>query len=285
MRGSLTAPEPFTTLTQYSEWAFRLMRQQPQNSSTGNPYSVRAVLRVLDILDVLQNSSDGVSLPQLAEAVGLPKSSMFRYLSTLEGRGYVDRDPENGSYRFGRAFLPSHTRHLQVMAARARPHLEELRDRFGETINLGVLDGNRVAYLEIVESPRAIRFTARKGDRDPIHSTALGKALASRLSDGAVRAILETEGMPQRTSRTITDSNVFLREIAVVREIGLAIDNGENEEDGRCVAVPIARSRLPAAISLSAPAQRFSLDGAEEVATALREVAKRLAGEIGGRDG
>jgi IclR family transcriptional regulator, acetate operon repressor len=256
------------------------MRQDTSRASGDTPYAVRAVLRVLDILDVLQSTPDGVALPRLAEAVGLPKSSTFRYLSTMEARGYVARDPATGNYRFGRAFLPSHTRRLQVMAARSRPLLQGLRDRFQETINLGVLDGNRVAYLEIVESTQAIRFATRTGDRDPVHSSALGKAICSQLPKDQVEAILKTEGMPQRTSRTITDPDVFLREIAVVREIGFAIDNGENEEDGRCVAVPIRGGRVRAAMSLSAPAQRFSLERAEEVAAALREAAGQVAHEL-----
>jgi IclR family acetate operon transcriptional repressor len=249
-----------------------------------SPYAVRAVLRVLDILDVLQNSPDGVGLPELSAAVGLPKSSAFRYLSTLEARRYVERDPVTGNYRFGRAFLPAHTRHLQVMAARARPLLVELRDRFEETINLGVLDGNRVAYLEIVESPKAMRLAARAGDRDPIHSTALGKAIASRLQEREVRAILAAEGMPQLTTRTITDPDRFLRELAAVRERGYALDNGENEEDGRCVAVPVPGSRVPAAISLSAPAGRFPPGSLEEVADALRAAAERVSVELRGTE-
>lgn len=221
-----------------------------------------------------------MALPQLAEAVGMPKSSAFRYLSTLEARGYVERDPGTGHYRFGRAFLPAHTRHLEVMAARAKPVLEELRDRFGETINLGVLDGNRVTYLEIVESRKAMRLAARKGDRDPIHSTALGKAIASRLSEREVRSILATEGMPQLTTRTITDPELFLRELAVVRDRGYAVDNGENEEDGRCVGVPVPSGRIPAAISLSAPASRFPMNGLGEVAASLRDAAELISREL-----
>lgn len=248
------------------------------------PYAVRAVLRVLDILDVLQRSDGGVPLPTLAAAAGLPKSSAFRYLATLEARGYVERDAATGHYRAAPRAFPSPPRHLEVLAATARPLLTALRDRFGETINLGVLEGHRVAYLEIVESPRAMRFAARVGDRDPIHSTALGKAIASLLPDRQVRAILAVEGMPQRTSRTITDPRAFLREVEGVRARGYAVDNGENEEDGRCIAVPVPGARVPAAISLSAPAARFSLDGVEGVAEALRETAARLAGESGGRD-
>jgi IclR family acetate operon transcriptional repressor len=258
------------------------MKQAPDSSTTGTQYAVRAVLRTLDIFEALQSSPDGVSLPALSEAVGLPKSSIFRYLSTLEARGYIERDRGSGHYRVGRALHPSTSEHLEALAARARPLLEGLRDRFGETTNLGVLDGRRVAYLEIVESPRAMRFAARKGDRDPIHSTALGKAIASRLLDRQVQRILADEGMPQLTSRTITDPGRFLKELAVVRDRGYATDNGENEEEGRCVAVPIPDGRLAAAISLSAPAARFSLSAIKKVAVALREVAVELPRDLGG---
>jgi IclR family transcriptional regulator, acetate operon repressor len=246
------------------------------------PYGIRAVLRVLDILDFLQGAPGGMALQPLADAVRLPKSSVFRYLSTLEARGYVERDAATGFYRLGRAFMPSRALHLEVLTARARPLLAALRDRFGETCNLGILDGNRVAYLEIVESPKAMRLAARKGDRDPIHSTALGKAIAAHLPAEQVRAILTAEGLPRRTGRTITSLDAFLRELAVVREQGFAMDNGENEEDGCCVAVPVPDSGVPVAISVSAPAQRFALDLVEQVAGALRETAGRLAAELGG---
>lgn len=243
-------------------------------------YEVRAVARALDILDLLHATQGGASLAEVARATRLPRSSAFRYLATLQARGYVERDGAEGRYRLGLALPGLRARHLEALAARARPYLEELRDRFHETINLAVLDGGRVAYLEIVESPLAMRFAARRGDRDPLHSTALGKVLAAQLGDDQVRRILAAEGMPQLTSRTITDPDGFLQEIEEVRSRGFAIDNGENEEGGRCVGVPVVGSRVPAAISLSAPAMRFSLERAEEVARELRRAATRLAAEL-----
>jgi IclR family acetate operon transcriptional repressor len=245
-------------------------------SGDGDRYAVRAVVRVMDILDLLQNSPDGRSLVDVSEAVGLPRSSAYRYLSTLETRGYVQRDGGTGLYRFGLAFLPSHGRHLEVLSARARPVMEELRDRLGETINLGVLDGNRVVYLEILESNRTVRLAARRGDRDPIHSTALGKAIASRIGSDAVVAILAAEGMPKRTSKTITEEARYLAELEKVRSRGFAVDLGENEEDGRCVAAPIQNSRVVAAISLSAPGARFEADLIEHIATELMAGARRI---------
>jgi IclR family transcriptional regulator, acetate operon repressor len=260
-----------------------IVPETPAATPAGTPYGIRAALRLLDILDFLQDAPDGSALQPLADAVGLHKSTVFRYLSTLAARGYVEHDRATGVYRLGRAFLPSRPLRLEVLAARARPLLATLRDRFEETCNLGMLDGNRVAYIEIMESPKAMRLAARKGDRDPIHSTALGKAVAAHLPTEQVRAILAAEGMPRRTSRTITSLDAFLRELAIVREQGFAVDNGENEEDGHCVAVPVSDSGLPVAISLSAPAPRFALDQAQQVAAALGATAERLATELGRR--
>lgn len=239
-------------------------------SGDGGPYAVRAVLRVIDILELLENAPLGVGLGRVTAVTGLPKSSAYRYLSTLESRGFVERDG-GGNYHLVRAFMPARTQHLDRLAARARPLLETLRERFGETLNLGVIDGLRVSYLEIVESPHAMRLQARKGDRDPIHSTALGKAIAASLSDDRIHQILRVEGMPALTSHTITDPDRYLAEIREVRERGYAIDNGENEEGGRCVAVPLSDAPVPTAVSLSAPAVRFPMDRVDEVVDALRD--------------
>ena len=241
---------------------------------------MRAVERVCSVLNLLQESPDGVSLMEVAAATGLPKASAFRYLWTLESHRYVERDRATGLYRFGLAFLPLQARQLGLLRQRALPHMEKLRDEYGETVNLGLLDGNRVIYLEIVESPKSVRLAARPGDRDALHSTALGKAIASSLPAARVRDILAAEGMPAATPKTITDPAVYLRELQVVRREGYALDNGENEPDGRCVAVPVSSLGLPAALSLSAPAARLPLRRVSEVATALAHTASRIGAEL-----
>lgn len=245
-------------------------------------YSIRSAERVCDILDLLQSTTVGVALPDVAKATRLPKSSAFRYLATLENRRYVERDPDTGYYRLGLAFLPFQSRQFEVIAQRARPRLEQLRDKFEETVNLGLLDGNRVTYLDIVESPRAVRLAARRGDRDAIHSTALGKAIAATLPTDAVRRILAAEGMPRRTGRTITRVGDYLAELQRVTEQGYAVDDAENESDGRCVAVPLG-ARLPLALSVSAPAARLPQDQIEETAEILAGVAADLRRDLEGR--
>jgi IclR family transcriptional regulator, acetate operon repressor len=250
----------------------------PSDETLGS-YSIRAVGRVLDVLDVLRARPGGASLAQIARGAKLPRSSAFRYLATLEARGYVERDGGVGAYRLGSGFLGDGPE-LRALADVARPLLEALRDRFHETINLGVLEGSNVAYLEVLESPMAMRFAARPGDRDHVHSTSLGKALMAQLPDDEVRRILSVEEMVAVTPRTITDPDEYLRQLATVRENGFALDYGENEEHGGCVAVAITGAAVPAAISLSAPIARLSPAGIDEVASALRETAARVAQEL-----
>ena len=251
---------------------------RPAEAAGADRYVVRAVARALDILDRLESASGGMSLADLAEAVDLPKSSVFRYLSTLQSRGYVQQDRVTGDYRPGLRAIPSHARHLDLLRERARPLMEALRDRLGETINLAVLDGSRITYLEILESNRAMRLAARDGDRVPVHSSALGKAICAALPDAEVVAILQDEGMPKMTANTITRIPDFLAQLEQVRRTGYAIDDREHEDDGRCVAVAIPNGGVPAAISLSAPAVRFAMDEVDEVAAALTKAAASLAG-------
>ncbi|TDE13594.1 IclR family transcriptional regulator [Jiangella asiatica] len=237
--------------------------------------------RVCDVLDLVQAHPKGFSLNQVAAVTQLPKSSAYRYLITLEERRYVMRDPASGLFRMGAAFLPLQSQQLALLGDRVRPYLVRLRDGFDETANLGILDGYRVSYVEIVESPYSVRLAARPGDRDQLHCTALGKAIASTLDLDRVKAILAAEGMPRHTDSTITSLDAYVDELELTRARGYAVDDAENERDGRCVAVPLSGLNLPASISVSAPASRLQLDDIPKVAEALAEVAAELSASVG----
>lgn len=248
-------------------------------------YSLRAVDRVCAILDLLQQSVDGISLNTVVEATGMPKSSAYRYLWTLEAHRYVERDEETGLCRLGLGFLGMQSRHLELLREVARPWLEKLRDEFGETANLGVLDSDRIIYVDIIESRRGVRLAASRGDRDPLHSTALGKAIAAHLPEERIRDVLDRSGMPRRSANTITTIEEYLAALDTIRTLGYAVDNLENEADGRCVAVPLLGASVPAAISLSAPAARFPAKDVGRAAKALLDVAARIVSRPRPRSG
>jgi len=239
-------------------------------------YSVRAVERVCLILNLLQSSVDGIALNEVAQTTGLPKSSAFRYLWTLENHRYVERGEDGNLFRLGLGFVGMQSRHLEILRERSHPSLNYLRDEFGETANLGLLDGDQVIYIDIVESRRGVRFAASRGDRVPLHSTALGKAVASRLPDDRVRDLVKHTGLVKRTANTIGTTEEFFEELGRVRRTGYAIDDRENEEDGRCVAAPLLGTHLPAALSVSGPVSRFGLAEAKKVGKALLEVASGI---------
>ena len=243
-----------------------------------SPYAIRAVDRAIDILDCLQRARNGAGLAEISQAIGVPKSSAFRYLATLQARGYVVRD-EQDIFRLGHAAGSIRPRDVSLLTLVARPHMEELCRRFDETINLAVLDVTRVAYLDTVESSHAVRFAARPGHTDFVHSSALGKALSTRLNAVELARIFAIEGMPPVTTRTITDLPRFVAELAMVRRQGYALNDLENDDVGRCVAVALPGSVL-ASLGLSAPAARFPVTKAADTGAALRRAAEHIAAEV-----
>lgn len=255
-------------------------------ASTGTPrgttYPIRAVDRVCDILDVLAEATAGASLSTITEKTGLPKSSTFRYLMALESRHYVERAPQDATYRLGLAFRQQDSRGVDRLAELARPLLERLRDEWEETLNLGVLDGAQVVHVAVAESPHMMRLAARVGERGFVHCTALGKIMCAELSRDRVRTMLDTAGMPRLTDATLIDPDAYLAELDRARAAGFGIDDGENQAAGRCIAVAIPGVGFPAGVSVSAPRSRMPTERIPEVVDALTRLARRLSRAMSG---
>lgn len=232
-------------------------------------YNIRAVERVCDILETLSKAGAPVALPDLAKACGLPKSSTFRYLNTLEERNFVERDDAAATYTLGNALIGIQPNRVERLISKMRPVLESLRDEYGETANLGMRDGAQIVYLDIVESPSSVRWAARASDRDEIPCTALGKAIAAAHSDDEVITLIGTV-YPPRTPNSHTSWTDLASDLGDVRARGYSIDDEENELGGRCVAV-----RIPGpddvAVSVSGPSTRMTSQRLNEIGKALRD--------------
>lgn len=252
-------------------------------AENGTTYPIRAVERVCDILDVLQRAPEGASLSAVVESTALPKSSVYRYLSALEVRHYVERDSSGSLYRLGVAFRPTHRRELDLLIDCARGPLERCRDKVGETTNLGVLDGASVVHALVVESRQMMRLAARVGEHGMLHATALGKAMTAGLPEDRVRSIVSAAGTPKLTDRTIGSVDEFLVELERVRTDGYGIDDCENQPDGRCVAVALDGLPFLCGISVSAPASRLPMEDVAAVAKQLRDIAAQIAKEYRSR--
>jgi len=128
----------------------------------------------------------------------------------------------------------------------------------------------------VVESPEMMRLAARVGDRGSVHSTALGKAICATLPPERVRSILDATGMERFTDRTITSIDDYMAELERVRVDGFAVDDLENQSDGRCLAVALKSATLRCGISVSAPASRLTSTDVASVAKMIRRTAMQL---------
>jgi IclR family KDG regulon transcriptional repressor len=251
--------------------------------SMNNDYVVKPVRKAIQVLLCLEDEHHGLSLAEISRRVGLPKTTVFKYLHTLQRSGLVSHDSQTEVYRLGlRVWELGRTVEQGLEVHRvALPLMRELRDRFDETVNLGILDDKEVVYAGMVESRRALRMNARLGGRDPAYSTSLGKAILAFLPGESWRGHVPRRLKP-RTSRTCTSVDALRRDLALTRDRGFALDRGENEEGAYCAGAPIfdRRGLVTAAVSLSAPASRLGAElekeAAEAVVRTAAEISKRL---------
>jgi IclR family acetate operon transcriptional repressor len=160
------------------------------------------------------------------------------------------------------------------------PHLRHVVEELGESANLAMLDGERVLYVAHSPGWHSMRMFTEVGRRAGAHCTAVGKAMLAQLSDEEVITLLGRSGMPTLTQRTITTLSEMLTELRTVRADGFALDNGEQEEGVRCVAVALPGSPARAALSISAPSGRMTDSVVRKALPLLRHEAASLAEEL-----
>ena len=246
----------------------------------------RTVSKALDVLDCLGREQRPLSASEVARLCGLSRPTVYRLLGTLLMHGYVVHEPNTEArYRLGYKILELSRSLLANIELRqqALPYLRDLGRSANETAYLAVLDRGAVVYVEKVESMQAVRMHCEVGTRNPAHSTALGKAILAHLNPQERAAILDKGPLEARTLRTITDRSELEAHLEQVRRQGFAIDDVENEEGIRCVAAPVFdhSGKVVAAISLSGPAYRLSLERAHRVAGEVKATALAVSREIG----
>jgi DNA-binding IclR family transcriptional regulator len=245
--------------------------------------SIRAVERALDVLLCFSRQTPELSMTQIAEQIGIHKSTVHRLLATLEGKRFVQRDPATGTYRLGvrllqMAYLTLEHNDLRRLAA---PFLFNLREQNRETIHLAVLDDGDVVYLDVIESPQRVKLAAAIGQRLPAFATASGKSVLAFLPDETVQHILE-HGMPQYTQNTLHSPKEFFRNLRLIREQGFALDEQEYEEGINAVAAPILDldGQPIAAVAVAGPAYRLTRERMMEIGPMVVAATRAIAQEM-----
>lgn len=244
---------------------------------TRPPGSVQSVVKALDLLEALGAAGGELGLSELSAEVGLPLPTIHRLIRTLVARGFVRQLP-NRRYALGAALMPLGEVARSMLSEWAEPVLKGIVDALGETANLAVLDGDRVTYVAQAPSRYSMRMFTEVGRQVYPHSTGVGKALLAELDDDVVRSLLSRTGMPAETGNTITDPDVLVAELAHVREVGYALEEGEQELGVRCIAVPLPRTQM--SVSISGPASRLTSDLVSRSVPVLSAAAAELADQL-----
>lgn len=248
-----------------------------------NSSSLRRALALLDALIEPTAAGRPVSLSELSSLSGTNKATVLRLTEALVDCGYVARDAEGGFslgvavVRLGAAF----TAGLDLRTA-ARPVLEEIVLRSGETAHLVVMSGASAVYLDKYDSPSAVRMHSRVGQSITLYSTASGKAMLAWLDPSVADSLLE-EPFEPRTPATLTTLQDVHADLEVTRRRGWSLDDIENEEGIRCVGAPIFdhAGAVIAACSLSGPIQRVTTERAEQLGPLLVAAAARISKSLG----
>ena len=245
------------------------------------------VSKVLRILEILHGSSEGLPLKHIAEQTALNKSTAYRFLAHLESEGYVFRD-DLGAYTIGLKLirLGSGATFQATIRKISRPILQKLSRDTGESVNLAILDGQEVLYLDVIESAHSFRLVSQVGMHRPLYCTALGKVLLANLSEEESNQLISSISFERFTPHTLTKPNKLKKELASVRQSGYALDNQEAVLGSRCVAAPIfdETSKAAAAISVSGPVTRVSLEKARIFGAEARKAARVISARFGYSD-
>lgn len=249
---------------------------------------VKSVGRAASLLIALADEGKYISLTDLSEKLGLHISTVHRLLATLMEYNLVEQNQVNGRYRLGLQALHLGTAVLQQLDLRQEvlPFMRELSELTGETVNLSVLDGHEVVYVEKVEGSSPLRLFSRIGHRAPAYCTGAGKVLLSEMSLDDVRAILRSQGMVPLTPNTLTTFEEFLHALDFVRLNGYALDDEECEIGASCIAAPIRghKGKIVAALSISGASVRFGVDRRSELVRLILDISRNASVRLGFRE-
>jgi len=248
-------------------------------------YTVTALARAVDVLELLARQPKGMRLAEITRETGIPKSTLFRILSTLEERRCVTVDDEQGTYRLGlklgelgNAFLNQSD--LYIAATR---RMRRLAEGCEESVFLSVLDEGAVVYVRRMENPKSAVVVRKLGQRAPAYCTATGLAMLAFLPDDEAERVLDAQALQAFTAHTTTNRSALRQKLAQVRRERVAVVDGEYNPALLCVASPIldARGAPAAALTVAVLASQARQEQVTDLKEQVRAAAQDVSAELG----
>ena len=251
----------------------------PANRASQIPF-IQSLDRGLTILQAVALSKHPVSLGELAELLGVDRSSALRLAHTLRRRGFLASPAGRKDYVLGSSIwrLSYHYDWNSMLVRVAHQKLKQLAEQINETAHLAVREGRNALFIDSADANHVIAVAGQAGELVPLYCTAHGKALLADADERELRSVFGGAALRKFTRNSISSIPALAKECALIRKRGLAIDDAEYREELRCLAAPIrVEGSIIASIGVSAPASRFL----KELYRGYSGLVSKIAEEIG----
>ncbi len=266
------------------------IKNNPSRKRAGNTNPRREGLRLssvttaIHLLKTFTLDEQELGISQIAQRLGIAKSTVHRLTSSLLEEGLLYQNPENKRYSLGIGLftLGSMVRAKLDISSKARPYLNELREKIGENARLAMLDAENVVFLYDLESFQTMHLRSSIGLIKPAFCTAEGLCLLANLNEAELSNVLSFP-REMRTSRTIINEKKIRARLVKVRRLGYAIEDEESEEGTRCLAAPIFQEdgRVEAAIGIAGPRLRLKKSDLAKIAPQVMVAAGEISRKLG----
>jgi DNA-binding IclR family transcriptional regulator len=240
--------------------------------------------KVMDVLYMFDLEHQELSAQEIADGVGMPLSTTYRYLQAFLKRGILSRDEATGRFYLGLAVA-----RLGLLACErisvigvCHPHLKPLADSSGETAALTVLDGPGLVYVDVVESAKSVKFSVGKGSTLPLYAGSPGKAVLAFKDQGFIDGVIETTKLAKLGKSTITEPDRLNAELARIRSLGFSESDSEFDLGVASIAAPIFdhKGGVIASLSVAGPTDRV-MQNKPKLIDLVLDAARSVSAEMG----
>ena len=247
----------------------------------------QTVERALDILEAFLDSNEALGITELSRRVRLNKSTTYRMVQALRTRGYLLQEDHTNKYTLGYKILRLASGFMNQNKIReiARKYLEELSTKTSHTVQLTILVGHEVVYIDQVEGSDIFQLRLRIGNRGPLHCTAAGKSILAFLKEEELENVLKDFNLTRLTDKTITSMNHLKKELKAIKRNGFSFCDREYDKYLRAIGAPILGmgSKVIGAVVLVAPSNRIKIKEVSYFGNMVKETGFKISLDMGGQ--
>lgn len=249
---------------------------------------INSVKRALDVLNAFTFAHPECGVSEVAEKLGISKSTVSRIMSTLEKGNTITKGAKSRKYRLGRRTWDWAQIFLLTLdiSTITHPHLQKLKTKTTDSVSVYVIDGNRRTCIDRIDADSKLRLVEQIGEYGPLHAGAPGKLLLAYLPEQKREELLAKTGLPRYTAHTITRIENLRKELQQVRKQGYAVSYGEHVDYVTSVSAPIRNyvGEVVASLSITGLTMRFTPQRERETTALVKEIATEISLDLGYRE-